>query len=159
MAHMENPTFKTALGLLIRSMTQDGEEKQSSYHQIVLPIGATPPVLLNVGLPDLQLAISGKVIDKVIFDHGIPKGMLARIYALLESPKSIYKGHLENPGAVVVTYEVKNMAPIIIAIHPDRQMGRARFNKVASMYAKSTKPGVSNEDRWTREGLLLWRAR
>lgn len=158
---MENPAFKTALGLLIKSMMQDGATKQHVNHQLILPIGPTPKVLLDLGMPDVQLVISGKVVDKVLFEHGIPKGTIERLYSLLEAPKAIYKGHQGNPGSAVVTYEVKNMAPIIIAIHPNKQMGGRSgtvYNNVASMYAKETRAGESIEDRWTREGLLLWKA-
>lgn len=157
---MENPAFKTALHLLVKSMMHDGEAKQHTNHQIILPIGPTPRVLLDLGMPNLQMAISGKVIDKVLFEHGIPKGTIERLYSLIESPKAIFKGHQGNPGAAVITFEVKNMHPIIIAIHPNKQMGRAgtAYNSVASMYAKASKAGESIEDRWTREGLLLWKA-
>ncbi len=155
---MENPTFKVALQLLIKSMTHDGEAKQRTNHQVILPIGPTPQVLLDLGMPQLQLAILGKVVDKVLFEHGIPKGTIERLYSLLESPKAIFKGHLDNPGSAVVTFEVKNMAPIIVAIHPNKQIGRSMYNNVASMYAKESKPGESFEERWTRQGLLLWKA-
>lgn len=157
---MENPAFKTALALLIKSM-QEGTDKPHVNHQRILPIGPTPKVLLDLGMPDVQLVISGKVVDKVLFDHGIPKGTIERLYSLLDAPKAIYKGHLDNPGSAVVTYEFKNMAPIIIAIHPNKQMGGRSgtvYNNVASMYAKETRAGESIEDRWTREGLLLWKA-
>jgi len=158
---MENPAFKTALSLLIKSMMQDGNAKQHVNHQVILPIGPTPQVLLDLGMPDVQLVISGKVVDKILFDHGIPKGTIERVYSLLEAPKAIYKGHQANPGSAVVTYEIKNMFPIIIAIHPNKQMGGRDgtvYNNVASMYAKESGTGESIEDRWTREGLLLWKA-
>lgn len=156
---MENPAFKTALNLLVKSMMHDDDAKQHTNHQVILPIGPTPQVLLDLGMPDLQLVILGKVVDKVLFRHGIPKGTIERLYGLLEAPKAIYKGHLDNPGSAVVTYEVKNMDPIIIAVHPNKRMGRAAYNNVASMYAKANRPGESIEDRWTREGLLLWKAK
>lgn len=158
---MEYPTFKPALGLLIKSMTNDGASKQHTNHQVILPIGPTPKVLLDLGMPELQLVISGKVVDKVLFDHGIPKGTLERLYSLLEAPKAIFKGHQGNPGSAVLTFEVKGMAPIIIAVHPNKQMGGrdgTRYNNIASMYPKESRPGESIEDRWTREGLLLWKA-
>lgn len=158
---MENPAYKTALGLLIKSMQEDGASNRN--HQILVPIGPTPQVLIDVGMPALQLAVLGKVIDKVFFDHGIPRGTLERLYALLESPKAIFKGHQGNPGAAVLTYEVKNAAPIIVAVHPDKQVGGRgggnRYNMIASIYAKSSPAGETLESRWTREGLLLWKAR
>jgi Phage MuF-C-terminal domain len=159
---MENMAFKTALGLLIKSMMHDDDTKQHTNHQLILPIGPTPQVLLDLGMPDLQLVILGKVVDKALFDHGIPKGTIERLYSLLEAPKAIFKGHQDNPGSAVVTFEVKNMDPIIIAIHPNKQIGGrvgTAYNNVASMYAKETRAGESIEERWTREGLLLWKAK
>jgi hypothetical protein len=159
---MENPAFKTALGLLIKSMIQDSDAKQQTNHQVILPIGPTPQVLLDLGMPDLQMVITGKVVDKVLFEHGIPKGTIERLYSLLEAPKAIFKGTLNNPGSAVVTFEIKNMDPIIIAVHPNKQMARrdgTAYNNIASMYAKGNRAGESIEDRWTREGLLLWKAK
>ena len=126
-------------------------------HQLVLTLGETPAVLQNIGLPALPLAITGKVIDKCYFDHGISKGMLERIHSMVSTPKSIYKAHLDQPGYVVITYEIKGTDPVIVVIHPNRQMAGRRdfYNVIASMYQKSGNAEV----RWKNDGLLLWESR
>jgi hypothetical protein len=78
---------------------------------------------------------------------------------LIEKPKAIYTAHQNQPGSVVVTYEVRGQDPIVIPIHPNVQKTRLeRFNVVASMYSKSTCDGASIEVRWKAAGLLLWEA-
>ena len=70
--------------------------------------------------------------------------------------KAIYKAHQNQPGSVVVTYEVKDSMPIVIPVHPNQQKTRTEsFNVVASMYPKNS-GNEPIEMRWKREGLLLW---
>lgn len=154
---MEDANYRTALGILIRSMMTDYEGSKVANHASRLIIGGTPQVLLDVGFPALPLMIDGRVIDKAFFDHGIPKGLLEKIYSLISTPKAIYKAHLDQPGSVVVTYEIKDSNPVIIPIHPNKQKTRTEyFNVVASMYPKASTDGKSIEMRWKAEGLLLW---
>jgi hypothetical protein len=55
---------------------------------------------------------------------------------------------------VVLTYELKAGAPIIIPIARDRQIGRGPpVNELVSMYAKT---GPDPTRRWKCQGLLLW---
>jgi len=156
---MEDTNYKTLLGVLIKGMSEDYDGSKSvTHHELRLVVGATPPILISLGFTQLPLTIDGRVIDKAHFDHGISKGRLERIYSLIASPKAIYKAHLDNPGSVVVTYEMQNSNPIIIPIHPNRQKGRHEFsNVIASVYPKAS-GGGSVEVRWKKDGLLLWEA-
>jgi Phage MuF-C-terminal domain len=161
---MEDANYKTLLGMVIKDITSQTNTNPALHHQRILTLGPTPQVLTDLGMPQLPIVILGRVIDKAIFDHGITKGLLERLYTLIATPKAVYQAHQGQPGSVVVTYEVKNTAPIIVAIHPDKQMGgrgqsAARYNNVASVYDKqSGKPNETIEVRWKREGLLLWEA-
>lgn len=153
---MEDLNYKTLLGVLLKSMLNDYDAKKVENHGTRLIIGATPDLLISYGFPQLPLMIDGRVVDKAFFDHGIPKSMLERIYHLIATPKAIYKAHQDQPGSVVVTYEVKDSKPVIIPIHPNQQKTRTEsFNVVASMYPKNSN-GEPIEMRWKREGLLLW---
>jgi hypothetical protein len=152
---MEDKNYKTALSVLIQSI-----KAGTKYHEYSLEVGMTPPVLLGIGVPQLPLTISVKMIDKCYFDHGISEARLRRLYDLIASPKSVFKSdspHLDlakvNP-VVVITVEVKDENPILIAVHPNQMVGRRAVNLIKSIYDKP-------EDmlqKWRGKGLLLWDA-
>ncbi|MDP1870226.1 MAG: hypothetical protein Q8K61_01235 [Gallionella sp.] len=154
---MEDINYRTSLTLLLRSLTQPAQNSKPSvaHHQHVFVLGPTPQVLIDQGLPELPLAISGKVLDKVYFDHGISKSMLERLYPMLCTPKAIYRSADASKGNVVMTFEMKDSLPIIVPIKPNSQMAGRRnyFNVVTSVYAKAGDAEV----RWAQEGLLMWK--
>ena len=83
---MDDNNYKVALALLLKAI-QSGQ----ANHEIILEVGATPPLLINDGgLPRLPLVIKGKVIDKAFFDHGIRRGILERLDEIVEAPIAIY---------------------------------------------------------------------
>ena len=54
----------------------------------------------------------------------------------------------------MLTYEIKQNYPIIIAVHKDKLYGRYEVvNECVSMYAKQ---GPDPEIKWKNDGLLLW---
>ena len=148
---MEHPNYKTAVRLVIQN-AQNG----NVHHEHVLEIGPTPETFLRLGFPPLPLAIKAKTIDKVYFDHGITRGILERLYNLVASPRAIYRSAPPHQtGHVAVTAVFKGNEPIIIALHPNKAVGRGRFvNEVASVYAKH--PDI--EAKWAAAGLKLWSA-
>lgn len=137
---------------MLKSMQDGYEANKLVNHQIVLTLGPTPQVLIDIGLPQLPITMTGRVVDKCFFDHGLTKGMLERTYRIIESPKALYKS--PTTGCVAVSYEIKNSDPLIAAIHPNKQLGGRKdyFNNVASLYYKENNP----EQRWKQQGLLLW---
>lgn len=149
---MEDKNYKTALGLLIKSIS-DGPASTKS-HQLILQLGPTPQVLLDQGMPQLPMAINGRVIDKCFFDHGMTKPMLERIYSNICAPKAIYRSSNGEPGCVVMSAETKDAKPIIISVRSNHQMAGRRdyYNAVTSMYDK----GGDVEIRWKKNGWLLW---
>ena len=152
---MEDINYKTALNLLLKSLSDPSRPADSvTHHQLILTLGATPQILIDHGMPDLPLAITGKVIDKCHFDHGIGKSMLERIHHIICNPKAIYKTSNNQPGCVVMTFEVKDSDPIIVPIKPNMQLAGRRdfYNVVTSCYAKEGDP----ETRWQKQKLLIW---
>ena len=155
--NLEDPNYKTALQLMLKSMIEAYEENQSRNHQLVLIPGQTPEILINYGFKPLSISITGKVIDKTFFDHGVTRTQLERIYKILESPKSIYRSNNNDVpnGSVLISYETnKNSLPLIIAIHPNKQIGRQIYNNIASIYFKDG----DAETRWKKMNLLQWEA-
>lgn len=152
---VEDTNYKTALNLLLKSLSDPKQPANSvAHHQLILTLGETPPLLIDHGMPALPLAVNGRVIDKCHFVHGITKSMLERMYPMICEPKAIYLASNKEPGCVVMSFEVKNGDPIILAIRSNHQMGGRRnfYNAVTSMYDKQNDP----ETRWEKQGLLLW---
>jgi hypothetical protein len=150
---MEDTNYKTALSVFIQSI-----KAGTKYHEYSLDVGMTPPVLLGLGLPELPMTISVKIIDKVFFEHGISESRLRRLYDLVANPHSVFRSdspHIDpakvNP-VVVITVEVKDGNPILIAVHPNQMIGRRAVNQIKSVYDKPEEM----LQRWRAKGLLLW---
>lgn len=150
---MEDTNYKTALSVFIQSI-----KAGTKYHEYSLDVGMTPPVLVGLGLPELPMTISVKIIDKIFFEHGISEARLRRLYDLVANPHSVFKSdspHIDpakvNP-VVVITVEVKDGNPILIAVHPNQMIGRRAVNQIKSMYDKPEEM----LQRWRAKGLLLW---
>jgi hypothetical protein len=148
---MEDPNYRDALRFVMQANMAGSAE-----HSRLLIVGETPPVLLNLpgmAIKRLPLVVTGKVIDKVHFDHGITRPMLERIYETIKSPKAIYRSETAG-GAVIVTFEIRPVdLPVVVALHPGKLIGRRACNVIASIYAKNF-AGI--EDAWRARGLLLW---
>ena len=142
--------LRAAINLIIQASIE-GKPR----HEPLLTVCETPQYLIDHGFPQLPVSITGAVIDKVHFDHGITKGTLERLGEIICNPRSLYKSATKDGAAVVVTFEMKNGSPILVPLHPNKQVGRSTYvNLVASMYHKE--PAI--ETRWEAQGLLLWKA-
>lgn len=125
-------------------------------HERVLILGNTPKVLLSNGFDELPLVMTGKVLSKAVFDHGISTNILKRLPSIIANPKCIFKsaniGFIDS--VVVLTIELHNLSPIVIPIRKNQMIGRSnKYNIVASVYGKQ---GPNPEIKWKRDGLLLW---
>lgn len=146
---MSDKNYKVAIDLFISSL-----HAGDARHEILIDLGSTPQVLIDSGLPELRLGITGKVIDKVYYDHGVTKGKLQALPSMLATPKAIYRSdHPHPPGSVVVTFESQNGDPLIVSIKANARHGRSDcYNLVTSVYGK----GGDFQEAWKRNGLLLW---
>jgi len=143
--------FKTLVQLVI-----EAEMKGTPRNELVLELGATPKLLIDLGFPELPLIIKATTIGKICFDHGINTGTIERLPKLVNSPSHVFKSnsqYVADKSAILITVEFKNFNPIIIAIHKHKKVGRSLVNEVVSMYAKE---GPNPIDKWTKDGLLMW---
>lgn len=126
-------------------------------HERLLHICHTPEYLkIHAGFPDLPMAITGKVIGKAHFDHGIHKNLIKNLPDVLLDAKCIFKS--ANPhhtdSIVLLTLEMQRSYPVIIPIRRNHQVGRGQnYNLVTSIYGKE---GPDPEAKWKSDGLLLW---
>ena len=148
--YMKSNNFHTSVQLILQASLAG-----TPHNEAVLSLGNTPTYLLEIGFPSLELQIKASVIDKAHFDHGVSKGILQRLGDVLNSPKALYKSATVINTAVVVTLEQKNGNPLLVPIHPDKQVGRYRVNVISSIYSKDNWSEV--EPQWVEKGLLLWK--
>jgi hypothetical protein len=142
--------YKDLVDLVINS-----ELKGHPRHEILLSLGDTPlPLIQNAEFPDLKLIMTGDVISKACFDHGISTSILKELPAILAEPKAIFSSATLPDSSVVLTFHFKNGSPIIVPVHKNQPVGRGhRVNRVASVYAKE---GPDPVIKWTADGLLIW---
>lgn len=142
--------FKTLVGQVIRS-----ESEGNPVHELILEIGQTPKLLLDLGFPDLVFIVKAKTIGKIYFDHGIKQSVIERIPEIINNPQAIFRSATNPTQGVIVTYELKGVSPVIMAVHRDKPIGRNKTaNELASMYGKE---GIDPMLKWEKDGLLLWR--
>ena len=146
---MSLDAYTVAIQALLKAC-QDGKPQ----HELWVPVCDTPRFLVDQGFEALPIAINGRTVDKVHFDHGITKRILERLPAMLGSPQAVFVSSSVDGGAVVVvSFELKGPNNIIIPLHRGKQIGRdRRVNAVASIYDK--RPDVIA--KWRADGLLLW---
>ncbi len=120
-------------------------------------LGKTPELLLALGLPDLPLGIKGKVIDKVVMDHGIPKSMVKRLAGMVSAPQAIYASAPPHPeGVIVLTFETTSLGQVMLSVAANQSVGRSHtMNLITSVYAKEDARAF---ERWEAEGRLQWMA-
>jgi Phage MuF-C-terminal domain len=82
--------------------------------ELIRGIGSTPERQVGLGFQDPRLAVKAKTIGKMFFEHGLTQGLIEKIPAILEAPKAIYRSDTHPTNMVVLTYELKAGAPIII---------------------------------------------
>lgn len=143
--------YATLVDVLIKNETQG-----ITNHERVLELGHTPQILIDeCGFPDLPFAIKASTVSKICFDHGIATSLIKKLPDLIASPKCLFKPANPNltNSAVVLTFEVKGLSPIIISIRSNMKSGRKTYNFVTSMYGKE---GPHPEGKWKKDGLLIW---
>ncbi len=89
-------------------MVEAYSENEITNHQIVLNLGPTPDLLVYYGFRQLPVGLTGKVVDKAYFDHGVTKSNLERAYKIIQEPRAIYKSKVSTDAAILLAYEVNN---------------------------------------------------
>jgi hypothetical protein len=146
---MSNHKFATNIQFILGASAAGRPRRE-----VLLQVCHTPQCLIDCGFPSLPVCISGSVIEKSHFVHGITRSVLEQLADLLADPAAVFRSATHPDAAVVVTAQRKDGAPILVPVHKNKQVGRGTFvNQVASMYAKR----APVEARWVAEGLLLWR--
>ncbi len=125
-----------------------GKKLQHQY----IPMGTTPKVFKDIGLPDTKILMNSKVIQKVTQDkHNITAKQLKQIPKEINNPIAIMKSspNSTNPNGYVVLTSLKENVkgkdlPIIGALHLKNTKNGLEVINVASVYGKNLK-GLQND--------------
>jgi Phage MuF-C-terminal domain len=150
----QNPIAQN-FAALVDAIIESSLQGRAVAKEQIGQLGSTPQLLQRLGLPSLPLGIKGKVIEKVVMDHGIPKSMLKRLHQIVADPQAIYRAVAPHPvGVVILSFEITGLGSVIVSIASKQQVGRERWmNLVTSMYAKEDKAAF---ERWKAAGQLVW---
>ncbi|MES9841237.1 MAG: hypothetical protein ABW134_11845 [Candidatus Thiodiazotropha endolucinida] len=119
-----------------------------------VPVSTTPPVLQAVGIPAQPISVTGSVIDKMHYDHGLSERVVLDIPRMLADPVMVLDSD-STPGSYVVVSDVDHKGdPVILAVHPNKKVGRVDVNVLASAYGKE---GAEKTFRnWVGAGLVQY---
>lgn len=126
-----------------------------------LAVGSTPDVLLQIGVKQLPIEISRKVVAKIVNPaginggkHGLSLETLKQLPEQLANPVLVFKSATVDNGIVVLTELVDSQGrSVIAAIHLEVQHGSHMVNALASVYGRNN---VNNfvEDQIDKGRLL-----
>ncbi|AIL33085.1 hypothetical protein IX83_06980 [Basilea psittacipulmonis DSM 24701] len=122
-----------------------------------IKVGTTPTVLKMLGLPDVNVEITGRVLHKVMKGkHNVTPETIKQLPREINNPVAVMKSHTEESGYVVLTELTENVKgtslPVVVALHIKEVHGGFEVVKIASAYGKNfvgLKKGLEND-------LLYW---
>lgn len=145
-----HPGFSAAVDAAVKAGTV-GESGGRAH----VEIGTLPPALAAAGVPAGDLKTSAKVLQKVVFDHGVPPSVLKRIPELLERPVMVFRSATVDGSFVAVTSEMVRGAPLIVAISPETTRGAVALNFVPSLYPRDDLQAIQRWLNATKPGDQL----
>lgn len=122
-------------------------------------LGNTPPVLRAVGIPDLQVDVTGALLVKTQEgrhkEEGITPEQLKMLPRQLYDPLAVFESDTSRDAFVIVTELRTRLGdPVIAALHVGRNAGRLIVNRIASVYGKEDAAAKFAE--WAGKGRLRY---
>ncbi|ADU99446.1 PLxRFG domain-containing protein [Alicycliphilus denitrificans] len=145
-----HPGFSAAVDAAVKAGTM-GETGGRAH----IEIGTLSPALAAAGIPAGDLKTSAKVLQKVVFDHGVPPSVVKRIPELLERPVMVFHSATVEGSFVAVTSEMVRGAPLIVAISPETTTGGVSLNFVPSLYPRDDLQAIQRWLNATKPGEQL----
>ncbi|EMZ4243403.1 hypothetical protein ABDM08_001294 [Salmonella enterica] len=122
-------------------------------------IGRTPPVLRNLGAPDLPVSISRDVVRKAIngVSHDVKMETIEKLPELMHDPLAVYDSATQDNALVLWLDAVdENGDPVLAAVHMNDTKKRIEINRVASVYG--TRGKMNKINHMEGQGLALYRS-
>ncbi|EBC1279468.1 hypothetical protein G6T08_000019 [Salmonella enterica] len=124
---------------------------------LVVEVGRTPPVLRNLGAPDLPVSISRDVIRKAINNvkHFVNMDTIEQLPELMHDPLAVYDSATQDNSLVLWLNAVdRNGDPVLAAVHMNSKKDVIEVNRIASVYGTEEGKKIRNMER---KGLALYR--
>ncbi|WP_237120396.1 LPD38 domain-containing protein [Salmonella enterica] len=125
---------------------------------LVVEVGRTPPVLRNLGAPDLPVSISRDVIRKAINNvkHFVNMDTIEKLPELMHDPLAVYDSATQDNSLVLwLNAADRNGDPVLAAVHMNSKKDVIEVNRIASVYGTEEGKKIRNMER---KGLALYRS-
>ncbi|ENQ2143407.1 hypothetical protein ACEONH_002672 [Salmonella enterica] len=122
-------------------------------------VGRTPPVLRNLGAPELPVSISRDVVRKATngVSHDVKMETIEKLPELMHDPLAVYDSATQDNALVLWLNAVdKNGDPVLAAVHMNDTKKRIEINRVASVYG--TRGRMNKINHMEEQGLALYRS-
>ncbi|EOZ4487989.1 LPD38 domain-containing protein [Salmonella enterica subsp. diarizonae] len=126
---------------------------------LTVQVGRTPPVLRNLGAPDLPVSISRDIVRKAINDvqHHVEMDTIEKLPELMHDPLAVYESATQKNALVLWLDAVdRKRNPVLAAVHMNNKSHLIEINRIASVYG--TDGGMSKINKMERDGLALYRS-
>lgn len=123
----------------------------------IIDVGTTPSVLKMLGLPDVNVVISGAVLKKVMLGkHNITPDTLKQLPKQINDPVAVMKSSTQQNGYVVLTELMESVnginKPVVSALHLKQTSQGIELINIASVYGRNN----SQIQRGLENDLLYW---
>lgn len=118
------------------------------------PLSELPPVIaaLGLGADGRPLVIRKSVIEKAMGKHGLSLDETLAAVDALADPVMAFDSATVSGGLVALVDTGTDKA-VVVAIHPDGEVGRIAVSVVASVHAKDSPRAIVN---WINDGLTRY---
>ncbi|EJT9179648.1 hypothetical protein N3996_001129 [Salmonella enterica] len=126
---------------------------------LVVEVGRTPPVLRNLGAPDLPVSISRDVIRKAINNvkHFVNMDTIEKLPELMHDPVAVYQSATQDNALVLWLDAVDRKGhPVLTAVHMNNKLHLLEINRIASVYGPDN--GMGKINYMEGKGLALYRS-
>lgn len=127
--------------------------------ELTAQIGRTPPVLRNLGAPDLPVFISRDVVRKATNDvkHFVNMDTIEKLPELMHDPVAVYQSATHDNALVLWLDAVDRKGhPVLTAVHMNNKLHLLEINRIASVYGPDN--GMGKINYMERQGLALYRS-
>lgn len=127
--------------------------------EMTAQIGRTPPVLRNLGAPDLPVFISRDVVRKATNDvkHFVNMDTIEKLPELMHDPVAVYQSATHDNALVLWLDAVDRKGhPVLTAVHMNNKLHLLEINRIASVYGPDN--GMGKINYMEGRGLALYRS-
>ena len=115
-------------------------------------VTSTPDVLTRLGLVDRDIYITPRVLQKVLRDkHALPANVVKAIPRELHDPVAVFDSATEPGSLVILTSQIHDGKPVVVAIVRDVAMGRQIVHSIATMHPREFDATL---EKWVADGRL-----